>query len=132
MKTHELKCHPHFFEALKDGSKPFEIRRNDRHYQKDDVLVIRKYDPAYGLVPGEEPLTRVVTYVMSDEDFPAIAPGFVIMGLRECSKPVFEISKDEFEAKVAINRTCNEYLKLQGEPYPRTCRVHGLNPCPKS
>lgn len=85
MKSHELKCHPHFFEALSRGDKNFEIRRNDRRYATGDVLIIRKFDPSYGLIPGEEPLRFKVTYLMSDEDFPGILPGFVIMGIKPWS-----------------------------------------------
>lgn len=25
--------------------------------------------------------------------------------------------------------TCSDVLRRQGKPYPRTCAVHGLNPC---
>lgn len=82
MKTHELKSHPHFFEALKRGDKNFEIRRNDRNYQRGDMLTIRGYDPTFGLMLGEPALRFVVTYMMNCEDFPAIQPGFVIMGIK--------------------------------------------------
>lgn len=95
MKKHELKCHPHFFEALARGDKNFEIRRNDRHFAVNDLLVIRKYDPGFGLVPGEEPLLFVVTYMMTDEDFPAIAAGFVIMGIKPVPS-ITVVTVDEF------------------------------------
>lgn len=80
-KTHDIKAWPHFFDALERGDKNFEIRRNDRAYAVGDTLRIRKYDPSFGLY-GEPPLLFVVTYVMTDEDFPAIMPGFVIMGIK--------------------------------------------------
>ena len=43
MKTHELKCHPHFFAAIAAGKKTFEIRRNDRDYRVGDVLDLRDH-----------------------------------------------------------------------------------------
>lgn len=43
---HELKTHPAYFERLFDGSKTFELRRDDRGYQPGDVLILREYDPA--------------------------------------------------------------------------------------
>jgi hypothetical protein len=43
---HELKTHPQYFARLADGSKTFEIRKNDRGYQAGDVLVLREYNPA--------------------------------------------------------------------------------------
>jgi Domain of unknown function (DUF3850) len=42
---HELKCEPNYFQRLADGSKTFEIRRDDRGYQQGDTLVIRSFDP---------------------------------------------------------------------------------------
>ena len=42
---HELKCHPGYFARLADGSKTFDVRRDDRGYQSGDVLVIRAFDP---------------------------------------------------------------------------------------
>ena len=45
MKTHELKCHPHFFAAIAAGKKTFEIRRNDRDYRIGDMLNLRRRPP---------------------------------------------------------------------------------------
>lgn len=80
-RTHDLKAWPHFFEAMADRSKSFEIRRNDRNYRVGDTLRIRKYDPSFGFY-GDEPLLFEVTYAMFDEDFPAIMPGFVVLGIK--------------------------------------------------
>ncbi len=30
---HDLKCHPDYFEALRDGTKTFECRYNDRDFK---------------------------------------------------------------------------------------------------
>lgn len=43
---HELKVWPVWFKRLADGSKTFEIRRNDRGFQAGDTLILREYDPA--------------------------------------------------------------------------------------
>lgn len=43
---HELKTHPAYFARLADGSKTFEIRRNDRGYQTGDILLLQEYNPA--------------------------------------------------------------------------------------
>lgn len=43
MKTHELKILPEYFEAVKDGRKKFELRKNDRNFEVNDILVLKEY-----------------------------------------------------------------------------------------
>jgi hypothetical protein len=43
---HELKTWPIYFDRIEDGSKTFEIRRNDRGFQAGDTLRLREYNPA--------------------------------------------------------------------------------------
>jgi hypothetical protein len=50
MKTHELKTWPSFFEAVRTGSKRFEIRKNDRDFAPGDRLFLREYDPGKAAV----------------------------------------------------------------------------------
>jgi len=45
MKVHELKSWPDQFEAVKDGDKRFEFRKNDRGFQVGDLLHLRKFYP---------------------------------------------------------------------------------------
>ena len=45
---HDLKCHPDYFEALRDGTKTFECRYNDRDFEVGDELLLREYDPKKG------------------------------------------------------------------------------------
>ena len=42
---HDLKIWPQYFQRVKDGSKTFEVRKNDRGYQPGDEVVLREYDP---------------------------------------------------------------------------------------
>lgn len=42
---HELKIWPQFYQAVADGSKTFEIRKNDRGFQKGDIVFLKEYDP---------------------------------------------------------------------------------------
>lgn len=42
---HELKCWPVYFARLVDGTKTFEVRKDDRGYQAGDELLIREWDP---------------------------------------------------------------------------------------
>jgi hypothetical protein len=44
---HELKILPAYFEAVIDGRKTFEIRKDDRGFQSGDTVTLREYDPEY-------------------------------------------------------------------------------------
>lgn len=136
MNTHELKCHPHFFAAIAAGKKTFEIRRNDRDYRIGDMLNLREYDPTFGHT-GRRLSGLEIVYIMQAEDFPAILPGFIIMGLRgvpsmedsreEPAKPIGEVVA-QLPVLQQMER-CNEYRKVAGLVLPRTCAECGLGPC---
>lgn len=42
---HELKIWPQYYSRVKDGSKTFEIRENDRGFQQGDEVVLKEWDP---------------------------------------------------------------------------------------
>ena len=46
-KIHELKCWPEFFLPLKERTKEFELRKNDRDYKVGDYLLLREFDPGF-------------------------------------------------------------------------------------
>jgi len=108
MTEHVLKVVPPYFDALVDGSKAFEVRRNDRAFQCGDLLILREWhsvqptkgerggchscrnhnwlahwaDESYPLRPGDRTIRRVVTFVYSgDPRFGGIEPGHVVLGL---------------------------------------------------
>lgn len=51
---HELKIWPQYYCRVADGSKTFEVRKNDRGFQPGDTLVLQEYDPftPYDKAPG--------------------------------------------------------------------------------
>ncbi len=48
---HTVKCYPEYFKLLLDGSKPFEVRENDRIYEVGDYLAVNEF------LPEEDPYT---------------------------------------------------------------------------
>lgn len=49
---HELKIKPQYYEDIKIGLKPFEIRKNDRDFKLGDILILNEYDSGAGTYSG--------------------------------------------------------------------------------
>ncbi|MDT1958956.1 ASCH/PUA domain-containing protein [Carnobacterium divergens] len=63
-RTHTLKTEPSYFEAVLNGSKKFEIRKNDRNYQVGDFLLLQEWDPKESMYTGRSVLVKII--YMSD------------------------------------------------------------------
>jgi hypothetical protein len=106
MTTHTLKVEPPYFEALVSGAKTFEVRKNDRAFQRGDVLELREWHPdqtntarpctiegcdywysAFGhWAECREIVERRVSFVYAgDPRFGGIEPGYVVLGLARLS-----------------------------------------------
>jgi hypothetical protein len=93
MATHELKTWPEPFQAVLDGRKRYEIRKNDRGYQVSDVLNLREWaiptDPRFDQrgftgYTGRS-LRVVVTYMTSGGEW-GIPVGMCVMGIKPASE----------------------------------------------
>lgn len=101
--VHELKTWPVYFDAVKRGEKTFEVRRDDRGFQKGDtVRLLRTREDALHVVEypysprGSGPLhviEREITYVLTGGQF-GIEPGYVVLGLKEAA-PAKKPAKQE-------------------------------------
>lgn len=74
---HELKCLPEYFQAIEDGLKTFEIRFNDRNFQRSDVLILKEFDAFKGY-SGREHISKVL-YVLDKS--PYVPKGYVCMSI---------------------------------------------------
>ena len=79
-KVHDLKVWPEFFRPLRSGLKTFEIRRNDRDFMVEDILVLREFVPTSTHYTGAAVLRRIV-YILEPGSLPGLAPGHVAMAL---------------------------------------------------
>lgn len=57
MNTHHLKTIPDVWDAIERGEKRFEVRRNDRFFQRGDIVVLYRSEP-YALPDFEEPTLK--------------------------------------------------------------------------
>ena len=73
---HELKTWSRFWEALKEGRKTFEVRKNDRAFKEGDTLILNEWDPQAKRYTGRQ-MAFDVGYLT---DLPCM-PGFVGMSI---------------------------------------------------
>lgn len=82
-KIHELKCWPGSFEPLWTRDKKAELRRNDREYQVNDLLLIQEWGP-----PGEREYTgrtalaRISHIEQGPPGLDLLPPGVVMLSLQ--------------------------------------------------
>ena len=79
-KIHKLKTWPGPFAAAKSGIKTHEVRKDDRHFEEGDVLILQEYDNDWGLYSGDE-ITRLVTYKTVGFGLPE---GLTVLSIKPC------------------------------------------------
>jgi len=81
--THELKTLAPYWDAVASGDKTFEVRHNDRGFQRGDTLVLTRYSGGSAKLAesGWSRITATVTYVLAGGQF-GIDPEFVVMGIK--------------------------------------------------
>lgn len=82
MITHNLKIRKEFADAILRGDKPFEVRENDRGFQRGDYVrftAIDKYATEIPYHPINEKDYKI-TYVLSGW---GIGPGTVVFAIKE-------------------------------------------------
>jgi len=89
---HELKIWPQYYQAVKDGSKTFEVRKNDRGFQKDDLIVLREFNPNESTRPSK--LSKIITLGKYTDSEPlAFEIGYVLP--IDAERVVFSLIKSE-------------------------------------
>lgn len=92
MVEHVLKTLPDYWDAVDRSEKNFEVRRDDRGFQKGDVLILQRlkkhpFTPGVMIIerhgsdnsPCE--IRRKVIYILTGGQL-GIEPGYVVMGLK--------------------------------------------------
>lgn len=79
---HELKTWPEFYKKVISGEKPFEMRKDDRGFKVDDVLLLREWSPETEEYTGSLAWYDI-SYILKDFEYEGICQGFCIMGLKE-------------------------------------------------
>lgn len=91
-RTHRLKTLPDYWNAVNEGDKNFEVRRDDRGFQKGDTLelvrLVKKYGGSGEWVEDRSGdnrpyvLIRRIAYILTGGQL-GIEPGYVVLGLKK-------------------------------------------------
>ena len=92
MTEHILKTAPVYFNAIVAGTKTFEVRRNDRGFQRGDTLVLWPFEGGARACKNfpcssckTESVRATVGFVFSGDPSPglrdALTPGYVVLSL---------------------------------------------------
>ena len=88
---HKLKTRAPYWKAIQSGHKTFEVRRDDRGFQKGDILVLEKtrdddphlYDmDGFGFDAEPKSIRKRVSYILTGGQF-GREPGVIVMGLQD-------------------------------------------------
>jgi hypothetical protein len=79
--VHSLKSWPEYFQAMVDGKKPFELRRNDRGFDVGHYLSLWEWCPEKMAFTGRS-LSARVTFILRDTDgIYGLQHDYVVMGV---------------------------------------------------
>ena len=76
--THELKIFPEYLEAILDETKTFEVRKNDRNYKVNDILMLKEWNKDKGYTGRW--ITVKICYILDNPDY--CKDGFIILGIK--------------------------------------------------
>lgn len=100
-EVHDLKTWPAYFQAIVEGRKTFELRKNDRSFNVGDTLHLREFDAAAGQYTGREAkakVTYMIDAVKVTDLLKVDAAGFCVMSIEltqidDRSYPSSDVSK---------------------------------------
>lgn len=86
MTMHILKLNYKYFDAVNNGIKTFEVRKNDRDFKLGDTLKLYEVDDEGNFIESYHKIRMIVvavTYILTHDDFPSGVPeGYVVMSIR--------------------------------------------------
>lgn len=88
LNEHELKIWPEFFNAVLDGSKKFEIRKNDRNFKVGDKIVLKEWDPKKESYTGRS-LAKWISFIVPGGNF-GLEKDFCVMSIKSFKKCVIK------------------------------------------
>lgn len=82
VREHCIKIAPQYLNAILDGSKKAELRKNDRGYRVGEVLSLVEFNQ--GSCTGRE-WAAIITHVLPVQDVMPAGDGWAVLSIQPCS-----------------------------------------------
>lgn len=79
--NHCIKCLPEYFEDISNGSKNFELRKDDRNYKVGENVLLMEWNPIDQAYTGKE-LRVLITYKLTGGKF-GLKHGYCIFSFKK-------------------------------------------------
>lgn len=117
MAVHRLKTWQPYFQDLRSGKKTFELRKNDRNFRVDDVLVCEEWDQNKEEYTSRKLYFRV-PYVIVPPSWGALNEGYIGMSLKALDYPTFLVIETADEYGVELSDDEAGWLLWNETGYP--------------
>lgn len=113
---HKLKILPQYFKAVQEGTKTFEVRKNDRGFKVEDTLLLREWNKKdlqrESNFTGQE-ITKEISYILEGGQY-GLEEGYCILGLKnvEPSKVYVHIAEVKGLEGIPLPKVFSSYSKL--------------------
>ena len=86
---HDIKIRRKFYDAILEGRKKSEVRKDDRHYRVGDLIRFHVINyGGFGIIVSNK--TFEITHKLTHDDFPeGIPEGYCVLSIREHGRIVF-------------------------------------------
>lgn len=81
MKKHKLKTWPEYFNEVAEGTKTFELRKDDRPFEVQDTVILKEWDPETHDYTGRWMEFEII-YILKGGQF-GLQEGYCIMQLSD-------------------------------------------------
>lgn len=80
MKIHELKTIPPYYQAVEEGLKNWDLRKDDRDFKVGEFVRLKEYDPVKKVYSGHYLIFRI-SYILRNAPKFGLKEGYCILTL---------------------------------------------------
>lgn len=81
---HRLKIQSKYYEAIRQGKKTFEVRKDDRFFREDDILLLEETVTPFGCGYTGREMKVKITYILRNCEY--VKDGYCILGIKIIKK----------------------------------------------